>query len=322
MRTCLGFVLGLAISVTSTPARADAESEARARLSEARALYAQGKYDEARVKMQQACAAVRTPKCLQALAQSEFKSGRFVDAHDRLRDLLSGPDASTFDAKTITVMREFYEEASKKIGHLEIDTDPSDRVYVDAAEAAFSPSVTVSVTPGLHVVEARSRAGVVRREVNALAGVVTKVSLREPHPPAGLDVAPVVSTRAPEPPPPSAPGGSNVRLPVVLGVAGAGVAALVAGAVKGVESRSAWNDVAAFGACKGSECAGAPQAKADDASRAGLWSGVLYASGAALVGTAAVLWFVLPKPEGGTTRPALVPHASPASAGVDLHVAF
>lgn len=322
-------LLATAVALTVTAVVTDAHAtpdddlaETTQRMAEGKALYDAKRYEEARRKNMQACAIMRTPRCLIALSLAEYRSGHYLEAYTHGQEALSMPNAPHLRPPISIDVKEALDGSYAKLGHYLIDVGADAKssskpgrendyvVSLDGKLVTYHPSEPLHVEPGMHQLEARDNGHAVQREVAAIAGQVVNVSLREaaaPAPPADSAPAPAI---VPSPAlmthevPKSE---SSARVGVTLGLAGAGVAAIIVGAVVGASSSSTLDDVKAQTSCTNAACSSA-QASIDDAHRSGVWSTVLYGTGAALlVGAGAVWWLMKPSTTSTGTRVTVSP---------------
>ena len=189
----------LALLATSTTALADgsAQAEATQRFKEGKALYTQGKIDDARLKFLQACAVLQDDTCMRNLSVAEYYSGHYVEAYRDIKSLLA---RGVLKAEP-QVQREFEEMARlayDKTGHIQVKGVDGAVVVIDEREKAGTCPISdpVDVVVGRHVVVARKDDQIERREIDVAAGKITQVDLS----PAGV-----------------APVGGDVKPPVVGG---------------------------------------------------------------------------------------------------------
>ena len=305
------------------------KKEAEERYKEGLTLHEKGREEEARVKFEQAYAALKRPNILFSLARSEQLTGRPVEAITHYRMFL----ADAKDPKFRTLASDNLATLYRDVGRLEITAPEGVKVTVDgevASEAMLKDSVPVK--PGSHVVVGQSGEKKFEKKVTVTAGEVLKVSVvlesapaPAPTPSASTAPAPTTTTSAAvpapsssgytyTPPPKDEPtgGGSVMRYVVPVGIAAVGAGAIVGGFV----FRSAGNTKSdeASNLVKGLDCTtanvaacGEARAKADDAKTQknlglGLWIG----GGVAVVG-AVVTYLVWPTSKSAWVAPVVGP---------------
>lgn len=296
-------VLGALLVAVPRSARGDdaALTEARARLAEGKALYAQGRFEESRVKYMQACAVLPTPNCLRGLAVSEFAAGHLVEAQEHLRGVLA--DGTSLDEPSRRELTGMLGQAEGKTGHIAVEVPSGTRVRVADGPWRVAPVARpFDVVAGSVVVDAEGQGRTVRVEVDAPAGQVVQVRLFQtvkegPPPPASPD-------KTAPPPPASSPRGVPAHTVVALSLGALAAGALVTGVVLRVQAddASAVVDDLRRGlaqpdsACTGvgsSSCARRAEA-ADDERRLGTASTVAFVGAGALAAGALAAWLAWP----------------------------
>lgn len=262
-------------------------AEAEKRFDEGKQLFAQGHYEEARVKFSEACAAHPTARCPKNLGLAEYRLGHAAESATHLREYVAKADPHDADLATI---RAVFEDVRARCGELEVVAPGGAKLAIDGAAAGMAPlDATLFVAPGPHEVTARWGAELDSKRVDVAARGRERVELgaaRLPPPP------PTTKTVRPA---------AGWAVPIALGVLGLG--AFGAGMGLGVASSNARDGALASGlggACAGSLASpGCTSARGDWSSAGGLGgaSVSLYVGGAALVATAAILFFVWPKRE-------------------------
>lgn len=305
------------------------KKEAEERYKEGLVLHEKGREEEARVKFEQAYAALKRPNILFSLARSEQLTGRPVEAIVHYRMYL-GEAKESKDARFRTLASDNLATLYREVGRLEITSPEGVKVTVDgevASEAMLKDSVPVKA--GAHVVVGQSGDKKFEKKVTVGAGEVLKVtvvfeSAPSPVPPPTPTPTTTTSAAVPAPsasasytytpPPKDEPtgGGSVMRYVVPVGIAAVGAGAIVGGFV----FRSAGNTKSdeASALVKGLDCTtanvaacGEARAKADDAKTQknlglGLWIG----GGAAVVG-AVVTYLVWPTSKSAWVAPVVGP---------------
>jgi tetratricopeptide (TPR) repeat protein len=332
MRVALiAFALTIA---TAAPARADdAYAEAKLRMQEGKTLAERGKYDEARMKYQQACALMHTFSCVRSLGAMESKSGHYIEAYGHLSEALRDPLAAKLPDAVRHDLDEMRQAAFDATGHIEVDAPPGATVWLDDSSAGTAPLADpLLVTPGQHVVEVRGSAPQ-RKTVDVQAKVTTHVDLRPqvtaPLPsvesPGKTNVqpvpAPVEAPHTDEAPVPSAHAefwGPTRTVGVII--AGVGVASLVAGGVFASQAQSDASRITSLQATLGgatNACAGssAPaacndlQSAKDAQSRDHTLNIAFVATGAVLVAAGGAVFFFWPRHDTAVAfTPAIGPH--------------
>lgn len=314
LRTLCGTLCLLSITATAFADGTDsAQNEAKARFKEGKALYAQGKIDDARLKFLQACAVLQDDTCMRNLSVAEYYSGHYVEAYRDIKSLLA---RGVLKAEP-QVQREFEEmarQAYDKTGHIQVKGVDGSVVVIDEREKAGTCPISdpVDVVTGRHVVVSRKDDQIERREVDVAPGKITLVDLMPAvvaPPPGGGDVKPPPGGGDVKPP----PGGGDVKPPpdtdrvrpamgwIVPGVVGGvGLVGLIIGAAEGAASQGAKTDADALfarGVCADRASAGcaAYEDKVNSKNSASTVSVVGYVGGGVLIATAAVLFVVWPK---------------------------
>lgn len=304
LRTLCAALCLLGLSAPALAQGSDAaQSEAKARFKEGKALYAQGKVDDARLKFLQACAVLQDDACIRNLSVAEYYSGHYVEAYRDIKSLLARGVLKADPAE----QREFEEmarQAYDKTGHIQIKCLDGAVVTIDEREKAGTCPIPdpVDVVVGKHVVVARKDDQIERREVEAVAGKIVALDLTpvtvavvpgggEVVPPGGGDVVPPPHTE-------------HVRplmgwiVPGIVG--GVGLVGLVVGMAEGAVSQGAKSDADALfarGVCADRASAGcvAYEDKVNAKNSATTVSVIGYVGGGVLIATAAVLFVVWPK---------------------------
>ena len=321
------------------------KKEAEERYKEGLTLHEKGREEEARVKFEQAYAALKRPNILFSLARSEQLTGRPVEAITHYRMFL----ADAKDPKFRTLASDNLATLYRDVGRLEITAPEGVKVTVDgevASEAMLKDSVPVK--PGSHVVVGQSGEKKFEKKVTVTAGEVLKVSVvlesapaPAPTPSASTAPAPTTTTSAAVPAPsssgytytpppkddPEKPGMGRWIGPIALGVVGA--AGVGGGIFFGLQSAKATDDANAIaaGLPKGACAGGSPsctelQDKADKADKNRTYSYVSYIAGGAFLAGATV-WTVLNLTAGGKSgRTRVVPMVGVGGGGAVLEHTF
>ena len=294
LRTLCGTLCLLSITATAfADGTESAQNEAKARFKEGKALYAQGKIDDARLKFLQACAVLQDDTCMRNLSVAEYYSGHYVEAYRDIKSLLA---RGVLKAEP-QVQREFEEmarQAYDKTGHIQVKGVDGSVVVIDEREKAGTCPISdpVDVVTGRHVVVARKDDQIERREVDVSPGKITPVDLTPAvvaPPPGGGDVKPPPGGGDVKPPPggetPPTKGGKIPVVAYVLG--GAGVVGLVGGVIFGAVSSGNASDVknATPGVCANRSSSGCLdlQSSADSANTFHTVSIVSYVAGSLLL---------------------------------------
>jgi hypothetical protein len=345
-RLALG-ALTLAIGLGVQSVRADdTHALATEHVRKANALYDQKKFEAARAEYAAACDLVPNDKCFRGLAQTEFDSGRFLDAYGHLKRIEA--HKGTLDAMPAKMREDFIklrEAAFQRTGHVAVDAPAKARVSFDGIPEGIAPLTDViDTTPGEHTVEANVDGAVVRLTVVALAGSIvqahvgTAPSTPEPTPSSSAPPTAAVVTTAPSsstaggvagaPATIAQPGWSTgKKLGVVL--AGGAVVAFAGGVLFGAKSSSNANQVESLhsmltpGDCGGSAAATCQSLSnaVDAQGRDATVSRILWGAGAALAVGAVASWFLWPAPH-DTTSASVVPAVGPHDAGFQLSGRF
>jgi hypothetical protein len=225
---------------------------ARLRFNEAVKLYTKKKYDKALAAFVQAYALTKNPAVLVNLGLTSLKLSDPLRAARFFSQYLNDTSSSASgDIKTRA--QNGLAEARKSLGSVEIAAPEGADVTIDGEAAGRAPLVAaVDVLPGRHTINATTASGTKTEQVEATAGVTTKVRLGAPGPATPPpNAASEPEQRAPAearppaaPPPPEAPGflsPPNSVAPVY--VAGlVGIASLTAAIVfSGIDANAARN---------------------------------------------------------------------------------
>lgn len=326
-------ILSTVVALMPTASRAQSEperAEAQQRFDEGNKLYAAGKYDEARVKFVQAWATLKRPSVLFNLARSEQLSGKSTESAKHWRAYLRMTDPKITD-RDREEARGRLRELDVQLGRLTISAPVDARVSIDGDEIeAAALAEPVSVTPGVHTLQATWGGKTKKIDVQSIAGQATAVAItdEEAHPPpaaaattsAGVSGPPADVT---SPPPAGGEHGSS-PWPYVGWVAlGAGVIAGGVGVVFGVSSfsdadrRDELRADPAFASCPNASvqlCADvkdASESRAANANRAYVFGG----AGIVLAGAGAAI-LLLRVGTKDRTSASIIPLISPTAAGI------
>jgi hypothetical protein len=309
--------------------------EAKQRMAEGKDLYGAGQYEAAWLKYKQACVVLKSDNCTRGLAFTEFKSKRWLDAYQHMRELLLPAPKPSLTPPMVDELSRMMREAYAKTGHIGVRADPGATLALDGSPLLVSPSDALDVLPGKHVVEASHLGRTRRLEVNAAEGTVVDADLTIPsatEPIAGVPVSAPGST-----PDLAGPGGVgpdggpqktdstfwNGHRTAGAIVGGVGVASLSAAiAFQAARTNDASNAASIRaslppGACSGggsSRCQALDSAYNAQTRDADLSTAFLVVGGVALAGGAALLLW----PASTSSHVSLVPMMSPRSAGLEL----
>jgi hypothetical protein len=311
--------------------------EAKQRMAEGKDLYGAGQYEAAWLKYKQACVVLKSDNCTRGLAFTEFKSKRWLDAYQHMRELLLPAPKPSLTPPMVDELSRMMREAYAKTGHIGVRADPGATLALDGSPLLVSPSDALDVLPGKHVVEASHLGRTRRLEVNAAEGTVVDADLTIPGPILPIAIEPLAasapqSVAGPEPPPRTsgqppdtsgAPRGFWTTKHVML--IGLGVGAVGAGIVTGYffadgaatdnEAKDLTNDTSCSGSSTTS-CTRASQLKSRyDTDQVG--GGVALGLGAALLVSAVVALIAWPEVRTGNDA-WLTPLGGPGLVGVEL----
>jgi hypothetical protein len=178
---CLLLSLPLLLAGSRAALAADADAspveKAKRLLREAKDDYTAGRYEQSRVKLDEACNLAHTPNCVHNLAMAELKAGHPLEAYKHFREAFSVPTATWMQSdEAVSDARKMMAEAYAAVGHVQIRAPDGAVVSVDGnpVDRTAGP---VDVAPGSHLVEARLGAQIGRVQVDARAGAVDTVTL-------------------------------------------------------------------------------------------------------------------------------------------------
>jgi hypothetical protein len=175
----LSLSLLLVGSRAARAADADASPVEKAKrlLREAKDDYSAGRYEQSRVKLDEACNLVHTPNCVHNLAMAELRAGRPLDAYKHFREAFAVPTATWMQSdEAVSDARKMMAEAYAAVGHVQIRAPEGALVSVDGTPVDRTAG-PVDVAPGSHVVEARLGPQIGRVQVEARPGAVDTVTL-------------------------------------------------------------------------------------------------------------------------------------------------
>ena len=244
---------------------------ARAAYDRGRALFAEGKYADARAAFQEAYDAVPNPIVLVSIGECQLRLGNYEDAHDAFTRYLAGrpdaPDRADVESKLADI--------TALPATLVITTAPAGAaIRVDGQDSGKLTPAELSLPRGAHTLELTLAGHIAITEpLTAKAGVRHELHAElQPLPPPP---APVVQAPPPPPPEPSGPPTEALWITGIVGATG-----LVAGTVLGFMALSERSDYDAN-----------PTAQsADDGERLALFADVAFGVGAMGALTAIVLY--------------------------------
>jgi hypothetical protein len=346
MRRSLPCLIVLAVLAFGSRARAADplnEKEAQRLFAQSLQLLHSGHPDEARVKLSQANALVRSTDILWNLILVEEQSKHYVDAVNHSYQLLRDPKAKN---ENLTYLREaLLREALPHVGLIEIEAPAGALIEIDSKDkAGHAPLLDpFAVVPGAHQVVAFYGGTQLTKDVLLVAGQKTKVSLGiepEPAPVAAPTPAPPAPSPLPDPRPsmegPSSPPAVDLdtsdserrktRFYVAGTFAVAAVALAATSAVFFGLASSSNNDVSSAGArnpqCPSTGCADLSSAL--DRERGQAIAAYAFAGGAGLAVVGAGLSWVLLTPHHRTPQTGLqiFPTFTPEQTGLVLRGRF
>jgi hypothetical protein len=304
--------------------------EAKKRMTEAKALYGKGDFEQARLKYVEACSIARTDNCVRSLAVAELAAGRPADAYVHFQEVQRGAGAARLDPRAAKELNELVQEAYAKCGHVEVSAPGGTLLAIDDQAAAGVPADVIAVAPGTHTFEATRGDRHKRVVQDAPVGKVVRVVFTED------DLAPVAVT-APVVPATTTVTMSGGPTPAVYGEAekrtwppigawvlgGVGLAGIGVGIGFAVDAGSQRNTVSGAGnACanlSSSACGKILDAQSA-LKRDYVIDAVAFGAGGAALG-AALLWTLI-APHGSSSTTALTPDFGPSHAGLRLNSTF
>jgi hypothetical protein len=313
-------------------------AEAKQRMAEGKDLYGAGQYEAAWLKYKQACVVIKSDNCTRGLAFTEFKSKRWLDAYQHMRELLlPAPKPSLTPSMTEELTRMMH-EAYARTGHIAVRADAGATLTLDGAFLQSLPTEPIDVAPGTHVLEASRMDRTRRIEVNVAEGALVDADVTIA---AASESPPVVQV------PISEPAGGSTGRPIggpearmqngaepgfwstrrALGAVLGGVGAVSLGVgialqiVRSSDASSAASIRATLppGACGGtggggSQCQALDSAYSAQTRDADLSTATLIGGGVALAaGAALFLW-----PRSKALQVSAVPQVSPRFVGLEL----
>ena len=332
-RPLVALVIALAaFATTSTPARADPATVARAQalFDEALALMKAGKYAEACPKLEESDQLDPGMGTEYRLAECYESDGKIVRAWTLFRAVA---DAAQRDGKG--------DRAALAIRRAADLAPRLPMLLVKVPESSSLPGLTVQIDgkllpasdwarkipldPGEHLISARAPKRVGWARAVTFTERTTSVVI---VPVLGDGLAPL----PPLPPPPpvvkARPPGERLSTPRIAALVfgGVGVAGLVVGSVFGLRAASQWSSAQAT--CVDPDasigCPPAGIAKGNDASESASASTVGFFVGGAALATSAILWFRFapPKPAAPGFSFVLTPSIGPGTGGAHLEGSF
>jgi hypothetical protein len=337
-----GCAFGVALAPVAASAADSPEiAEAKKRFAEGKSLYADRKYEEARLKYVQACAVLPTDNCLRGLAIAELRADKPADAYRHFKEIFDNPKAMAgIDAAGVRDLQAMRDEAYAKSGHIAVEGPAGLAIVVDGVDAGITPIAgTLDVTAGVHQVAVRGDA---KRSlpITASAGQVVKAHFSEeatapaPAPALAPALAPAPApASAPTPAPADAsaeihPAESSARTITILALGGAAVVATGLGVYFLTAAGNADDDVQRLKAAN-PNCVGPPsQGCADLASAAdsrttdrNLATVSFVGAGAFVVGAVVTYFVWKPRPARPLAGSAVVVHPSASPNGAGLNIA-
>lgn len=281
------------IGLSTLPAHAQDEftqKEARQRFLEGSALMTEGKYEQARAKLIQAYAAGSRPNVVFNLARSEHFTGRYLEASRHYREYLRTVDPKKVSARERSDIDGWLRETFAMIGRLEITAPAGAHLLVDGERSGDAPlAEPVDVARGRHLVVAEANGKKLSADVDATAGIITKVTLIDDH---------VVGDPITSPPiEPERPSAARWIVPGALAVAGLTAMGFGVGFhFAATSSRDDAERLRAPGLCNpgGPSCTDYGS-KRDAADSRSVWSKVTWVGGGVFLAGAAVTYVVWPK---------------------------
>ena len=328
LRALCGTLCLLSITATAfADGTESAQNEAKARFKEGKALYAQGKIDDARLKFLQACAVLQDDTCMRNLSVAEYYSGHYVEAYRDIKSLLA---RGVLKAEP-QVQREFEEmarQAYDKTGHIQVKGVDGSVVVIDEREKAGTCPISdpVDVVVGSHVVVARKDDQIERREVDVAAGKITQVDLTPAvvtPPPGGGDVKPPPGGGDVKPPPGGETETKHMFPPPTGSIVLAGVGLVGIGLGFGffADASSKYSDInpgpggLRCDLTPASAACAAGEDKRSSAATSQTISTISFVAGGVALAGAVAWWLVAPRTEKKVT---VIPIAGPQGAGFSV----
>ena len=320
-------LLGAALWCAAGTASAQSANlaEAKKRMTEAKALYGKGDFEEARLKYVEACSIARTDNCVRSLAVAELAAGRPADAYVHFQEVQKSAGAAKLDPRAAKELNELVQEAYGKCGHVEVSAPPGTLLAIDSGAAVAVPRDVIAVEPGEHSFEATRGDRHKRVMQDAPAGKVVRVAFNEEDL-AAVAVSPVVVAPATQQVTYPEVDSEKKTWPPVGAWIFAGVAVVGAGVGAGfaVAGNSQNNTIANAGhacadpsssACQPIKDAQSARDRDRDIEYAGFIGG-----GASLV--AAVIWSVVTHRSPSSTSAWISPEIAPGLAGLRAGTTF
>jgi hypothetical protein len=181
--TALFFGAALCCAAASVVSPASAQSanlaEAKKRMTEAKALYGKGDFEQSRLKYVEACSIARTDNCIRSLAVAELAAGRPADAYVHFQEVARSTGAAKLSPAAARDLNELIQEAYAKCGHVEVSAPSGTLLSIDDQPAAGVPADVVAVAPGSHTFEAQRGDRHKRVVLEATVGKVVRVAFTE-----------------------------------------------------------------------------------------------------------------------------------------------
>lgn len=299
-----------------------AEQEAQERFKEGKALYAQNKIEEARLKFVQACAVLKDDVCIRNLAVAEFYSNHAVDAYRNITGLLA---RGTLKSEP-EVQHEFERMQQKAYGktcHIDVQAPPGGQVRIDdAIDAGNAPlKELIHVSEGRHVVSVQVETQIEREEIDCAAGKVVKVDFNRKFnfvigPPGGEEKKKMF------PPPDTEPKTKMFPPPIgAIVVMGVGLVGIGLGVGFAVDSTGKDSDARKLGPCAGANdpaCAKARELRDSQNTSASIATASIVI-GSVMVAGGLAWWLIAPRK---ARQSGFVPSISPQFVGATYSHSF
>jgi len=259
--------LSLAPSGLAQASGTAAEARRTALFEEGRTLHLKGQHAEAVEKLSEVVRIRKSPQALRALGLAESAAGKLVAAMGHLRAALqmateSGPASEVAPTKTAL------EELSPRVPRVRVVMTGEGSVLVDEVAVA-STAEPIEVDPGARTITARAAGKVVfTKVVQAVEREVVEVRIE------------VAAT-------------GSLRRPLGIGLAAAGGAGLVVGAITGILAIGAHDDLEKK--CPTGVCPRSEQPSIDGFHALGTASTVGLVAGGVLAAAGAVVFFTAPR---------------------------
>jgi len=291
-RWIAALVVATSCALVSVPVAAQSAADvaaARDLFREGSQLAKDGKWEQARERLERSLRLKRASLTLYSLAIAEKNTGQLVEALENFRAFLaepSTPATKSYEAPA----RDAIAELEKRVARISLKIAPADApdlaVKVDGQQV---PSAALDrprlVNPGPHEVVAAARGfAEARQSVTVAEGGAGSVELTMTEDPDAAAPPPVLPTstsgpaiRPTEPPPPTEPARVNRTVPLIF--IGGGVAALAVGGTFG-----------ALGLSQASDAKRRDGPDADAARTKGIVADVALGVGVVAVGVGVVIW--------------------------------